>query len=190
MSEFTDALEQACGGLPPEHAEALEAHYRLLTRWNRVINLTRVEDLREAVERHYGESLFLAAHLPAGVLRVADVGSGAGFPGLPIAVVRPECAVTLIESHQRKAVFLREASRGMKNVRVLAVRAEAVREEFDWAVTRAVKMEPMAGILSRMAAHIGVLGGGEVGRAGGVEWQEPIRLPWGEARFLWMGRRL
>ena len=98
--------------LSPAQVSALDAHYQLLLRWNRTLNLTRVESLEEAVERHYCESVFLASHLPAGPLRVADIGSGAGFPGFPVAVARPDCQVTLIESHQRKAVFLREASRG------------------------------------------------------------------------------
>ena len=74
---------------------------------------------------------------PQGI-RAVDIGTGAGFPGIPIAVVRPECAVTLIESHQRKAVFLREATRDLLNVRVLAMRAEDVKEKFDWIVSRAV----------------------------------------------------
>src|ERR1700738_4164741 len=103
-----------------------------MIRWNQSINLTTVTDPAEAVERHYGESLLLAEHLTAG--RVVDIGSGAGFPGIPVAVVRPECHVTLVESHQRKAVFLREATRQMSNVRVIAKRIEAVQEGFDWSI--------------------------------------------------------
>ena len=107
----------------------LEAHYRLLLLWNRTLNLSAITGLEEAVERHYCESLFLGAHLPPGSLAIVDIGSGAGFPGLPVAVLRPECSVTLIESHQRKAVFLREASRGLPGVRVVAKRAEDVRAD-------------------------------------------------------------
>ena len=117
---------------------ALEAHFELMLRWNAKLNLTRITDRAEAWERHYKESIFLANKLPPGPLKIADVGSGAGFPGIPIAVVRPECQVTLIESHQRKAVFLREATRDLSNVRVLAIRAESVTEQFDWIVSRAV----------------------------------------------------
>jgi 16S rRNA (guanine527-N7)-methyltransferase len=120
---------------------ALEAHFELMLRWNAKLNLTRITDREQAWERHYKESIFLAHKLPAGPLRIADVGSGAGFPGIPIAVVRPECSVTLIESHQRKAVFLREATRDLPNVRVLAMRAEDVGEKFDWIVSRAVSPE-------------------------------------------------
>ena len=73
---------------------ALEQHYGLLTRWNKVLNLTAVRSVEEAVERHYCESVFAAIHLPAGPISVADVGSGAGFPGIPIAILRPDCLVT------------------------------------------------------------------------------------------------
>ncbi len=111
---FADLLRERLRGiveLSPGQIAALEAHYELLVRWNKTVNLTTITSLEEAVERHYCESLFLGAHLPAGNLRVVDVGSGAGFPGFPVAILRPECSVTLVESHQRKAVFLREASR-------------------------------------------------------------------------------
>ena len=97
---------------------ALQRHHELLERWNQRLNLTRID----SVERNYGESLFLGKHLPEGPLRICDIGSGAGFPGFPVAVLRPDCEVTLIESHQRKAVFLKEAARGIANIRVLAKR--------------------------------------------------------------------
>src|SRR5580658_10060097 len=124
--------------LSPEQIHALEAHYELLVRWNQSVNLTRITSLEEAVERHYCEALFLGAYLPAGALRVVDVGSGAGFPGFPVAILRPDCTVALVESHQRKAVFLREASRKVGNVRVIAKRADDVEEEFDHLISRAV----------------------------------------------------
>lgn len=176
--------------LPPGQLDALQAHYELLVRWNRVLNLTRIEDAREAAERHYGESLFLASHLPAGSLRIADVGSGAGFPGFPVAVARPECEVSLVESHQRKAVFLREAGRGSKNIRVLAVRAEAVRDEFDWVVSRAVSYEDLGRTIGRLAPNAALLTGAEApGEELSFCWNEPIPLPWGNHRFLRIGRR-
>jgi 16S rRNA (guanine527-N7)-methyltransferase len=176
--------------LTQEQLDALQAHYELLVRWNRILNLTRIEDAREAAERHYGESLFLASHLPAGSLRIADIGSGAGFPGFPVAVARPECTVTLIESHQRKAVFLREASRAVKNVRVLPVRAETVKEQFDWLVSRAVSYEDLGRTLSRLAPSATLLTGAEAPPPDlQFSWKEPISLPWGKQRFLRVGQR-
>lgn len=175
--------------LTMQQTDALQAHYDLMMRWNQVLNLTRI-DARQAAERHYGESVFLASHLPAGPLRIADVGSGAGFPGFPVAVVRPDCAVTLIESHQRKAVFLREASRAVKNIRIMAVRAEAVREEFDWVVSRAVSYEDLGRTLGRLAPNAALLTGADgPGDALSFCWNEPILLPWGKQRFLRLGQR-
>lgn len=169
--------------------DRLQAHYELLVRWNKVLNLTRIEDPREAAERHYGEALFLASHLPEGPLRIADIGSGAGFPGFPVAVARPDCMVSLIESHQRKAVFLREASRAMSNVRVMAIRAEAVDEQFDWAVSRAVSYEDLGGTLGRVAPRAALLTGAEAPSGNlGFSWNEPIPLLWGKQRFLRIGQ--
>jgi 16S rRNA (guanine527-N7)-methyltransferase len=124
--------------LSPAELELLERHYLLLQRWNRTLNLTRITDLVETVKLNYCESLFLGMKLPPGPLRVADIGSGAGFPGIPIAIIRSDITVTLIESHQRKAVFLRESSAGIPNLRVLPIRAENCSERFDWVVSRAV----------------------------------------------------
>ena len=136
---------------------ALEAHYQLLLKWNRRLNLTSIKDLEEVVTRHYGESLFLGARLPEGALRIVDVGSGAGFPGFPVAVLRPECEVTLVESHQRKAVFLREASRGLPNVRVLGLRAEEVKNGPGIALSP--RVGPRA---KRGPIRLGHLAGGEL----------------------------
>lgn len=175
--------------LTPEQEAALEAHLELLMRWNRSLNLTAIRSREEAIERHYCESLFLGARLPAGALRIADVGSGAGFPGFPVAVLRPECSVTLIESHQRKAVFLREASRKVPNVRVLAKRAENVGETFDWVISRAVSYADLAGVLKKLAQNADLLSGAErPPESMGFVWDAPVALPWGSQRFLWTGR--
>ncbi len=175
--------------LTPEQEAALEAHLELLMRWNRSLNLTAIRSREEAIERHYCESLFLGARLPAGALRIADVGSGAGFPGFPVAVLRPECSVTLIESHQRKAVFLREASRKVPNVRVLAKRAEDVGETFDWVISRAVSYADLASVLKKLAPNADLLSGAErPPESLGFVWDAPVALPWGSQRFLWTGR--
>jgi 16S rRNA G527 N7-methylase RsmG len=162
---------------------ALESHYELLIRWNKILNLTRIEGRQEAIERHYGESLFLAQHIDSG--RIADVGSGAGFPGLVVAIARPDCSVTLIESHQRKAVFLREASRKLSNIRVLAKRASEVDERFDWMISRAVSYEDLG--KPRLADRVALLSGLEEPPANwGMNWQT-IPLPSGRQRFLRIG---
>ena len=176
-------------GLTPSQVSALEGHLDLLVRWNQKLNLTAIRSREEAIRRHYWESLFLGLHLPAGQLRIADVGSGAGFPGLPVSILRPDCFVTLIESHQRKAVFLREASRGVGNVRVVAKRAQDVKETFDHVISRAVSYEDLSAFLKILAPCADLLGGAEVPPVElGFMWQDPVPLPWGERRFLWQGR--
>ena len=189
---FAELLRSKLAGtceLSGEQIERMRQHYDLLTRWNRVLNLTSVRTLEEGVERHYCESVFLACHLPEGPVSVADVGSGAGFPGIPIAIMRPDCAVSLIESHQRKAVFLREATRELANVRVVAKRAEDVVERFDWVVSRAVKYADVSWALKELGRSAEVLTGEvRASELPGFEWQEPVRLPWGTHRYLWIGR--
>ena len=190
---FPELLVARLGGtvfLSPAQVALLEAHYQLLKRWNQMLNLTRIEDVAEAVERHYCESLFLGAHLPIGSLTIADVGSGGGFPGFPVAVLRPECAVTLIEAHQRKAVFLKEATRSMPNVRVLGKRAEEVTERFDRVISRAVSYEDLVRPLKKLASAADLLTGVEEPPVKmGFTWQAPTALPWGKQRYLRVGVR-
>lgn len=160
------------GTLTQQQLTLLEDHYRLLLRWNRKINLTRITSLQDAVRYHYCESLYLATRLPKEYLRIVDVGSGAGFPGIPVAIYRPECTVDLVESHQRKAVFLREAIRGLTNVRVLAHRAEEVTDSYNWIISRAVRPEEVLKL--NLAPHVAVLG------------VEGDSLPWGDNRALFL----
>ena len=189
---FPDLLRArlpAAAPLSEELVAQLVRHCELMLKWNRTLNLTRIDRLDEVVERHYCESVFLARHLPPSG-RIVDIGSGAGFPGIPVAVLCPGSAVTLVESHQRKAVFLKEAARQLPNVRVLACRAEAVRERFDWAISRAVSYEDLRGPLKALAANAALLTGLDEPPASlGFSWEEPILLPWGTARFLRIGRQ-
>jgi 16S rRNA (guanine527-N7)-methyltransferase len=89
----------------------LSTYLDLLLKWNARTNLTAIRDPEEIVRRHFGESLFVAGHLDPGTITLLDFGSGAGFPGLPIALLRPDIQVTLAESQNKKATFLREAVR-------------------------------------------------------------------------------
>jgi len=198
---FAELLRERLAGvveLTPEQIQVLEHHYELLVRWNRSLNLTSIRSMEEAVERHYCESLFLAIHLPAEAMSIADIGSGAGFPGIPVAVLRPDCRITLIEAHHRKAVFLREASREMPNVEVLAKRAENVVDvfagtssrEFDRAISRAVGYEHLAKVLKLLASAADLLTGAEEPPEElCFTWNEPLPLPWGISRFLRRGFR-
>ena len=189
---FAELLLQKLSGiveLSSEQIAILQEHYELLLRWNRKLNLTAIDTLEEAVERHYCESLFLGVHLPSRPMSIADVGSGAGFPGFPVAVLRTDCQVTLIESHVRKAVFLREASRNLTNMRVLTMRAEQVQTTFDSVISRAVSYEDLAPMLRRIGRRADLLTGGEAppSALAGFHWLRPVPLPWGTQRFLRTG---
>src|SRR5215469_6726048 len=127
--------------IPPAILPELSLYLDLLLKWNARTNLTAIRHPEEIVRRHFGESLFTARHLgdPDTLL---DLGSGAGFPGLPIALLRPEIRVALAESQSKKATFLREAVRtlGVPNVEVWAARAESlpVDRRFHTVTLRAV----------------------------------------------------
>jgi 16S rRNA (guanine527-N7)-methyltransferase len=133
--EFRSELETAIAGfgldrLRDEQLGQLGKHYALLCRWNQRINLTRIIEPREAAKLHYAESLF-GARFIAGARTVLDIGSGAGFPAIPLAVARPDVSVTALEANQKKSLFLREVKDELKleNLEV----ANARLEEFDWA---------------------------------------------------------
>jgi 16S rRNA (guanine527-N7)-methyltransferase len=123
----------------------LSRYLDLVIAANARMNLTRIADRPSADVQHVGDALTLLPHLPHGPAKLADVGSGPGVPGIPLAIVRPDFTVVLIEATQKKAAFLREtaAALGLANVTVWSDRAEAVglsedRASFDVAVARAV----------------------------------------------------
>lgn len=135
----------------------LFAHYQLMCRWNGRLNLTSVIELEAAAVRHYAESLFLGSLIPQEALRIADVGSGAGFPGFPCAALLPQSQVFLIESDQRKAAFLREASDYSKNVRVRCVRSDSFIDKVDAVIGRAVRPAEIIDAARHVANWYGIL---------------------------------
>jgi 16S rRNA (guanine527-N7)-methyltransferase len=132
--------------ISPELAAQLLVYLDLILKWNVRVNLTSIRNPEEIVRRHFGESLFAAAHLgPCGTL--LDFGSGAGFPGLPIQLLRPDVQVTLAESRARKAAFLQEAVRTLNlTTEVWPHRVESLPADrtFDAVTLRAVDDMPAA----------------------------------------------
>jgi 16S rRNA (guanine527-N7)-methyltransferase len=171
----------------------LYGHYELLIRWNQRMNLTAVKPGAEMVIRHYCESLFFAAHLPSAKqeISVLDLGSGAGFPGIPMAVLKPDWHITLIEPSQRKAVFLRESGRNLLNVSVSAQRMEHCTAYGDWIVARAVDPKEVLRHVPRLAPNVGLmLGEDDFSSIQGdkrIAWSEPVRLPWGDRKVCVYG---
>jgi 16S rRNA (guanine527-N7)-methyltransferase len=187
---FNDLLVRGCEGIwspTPLQVGQLHRHYEMLVRWNKILNLTSVREERDIIERHFLESIFLGSYLPEWALRIADIGSGAGFPGIPVAIMRPASSVTLIESHQRKAAFLKEVARELLNTRVIAARAEDVEEEFDWAISRAVAPDQLAPALRRARNALLLAGDSGPELIAGFTWEPPIKLPWGKQRYIWSG---
>ena len=126
-------------GLPTEPlVTRLLDYLALLTRWNGTYNLTAIRDPAEMVPKHLLDSLSIWPYVRG---HLADIGSGAGLPGIPLALALPDCRITLIESNGKKARFLREAQRqlGLANLRVAESRAESYvsPERFDCLVSRA-----------------------------------------------------
>jgi len=191
---FVEVLERELAGwvtLSDDQVFRLYEHYVLLDHWSKKMNLTSVEPGVETVIRHYCESLVFAAQLDSCAGSIVDVGSGAGFPGVPLAILKPGARVSLIESNQRKAVFLREATRGLPNVSVIAQRVEDVSSVFDTLVARAVNSKEVVALIPRLASKIGLMLGEahflQLQTGKHVAWSEPIRLPWGDRRICVFG---
>ncbi|MBI3278581.1 MAG: class I SAM-dependent methyltransferase [Acidobacteria bacterium] len=172
----------------------MEAHYRLLVRWNERLNLTSIRTAAAAVERHYCESVFAAVALasyPAGT-RIMDAGSGAGFPGIPMGIVRPDWQIFLLESDERKGVFLCEATYQLANFDVIPKRLEVISGQFDLLVARAVRPVEVLAAVPRLAPAVAMLLGKDdaaaLGTTSSIRWDDPIQLPWGARRYLLHGR--
>jgi 16S rRNA (guanine527-N7)-methyltransferase len=189
----------------------------ILQHWNARINLTAIRNEEEIVTRHFGESLFAATHLfpppvvkeddrpeagsPKPEARVADVGSGAGFPGIPIKLWAPNIALTLIESNQKKATFLREVARSLTltYINIQNIRAETLPlSGFDVVTLRAVErfeaILPTAAGLVTPAGRLALLIASSQQAAArsaipDVTWDPPIPIPQSQSRQLLIGHR-
>lgn len=182
------------------HSKRFEEYLFLLLRWNARVNLTAIRDEEGILRRHFVESIVCARALPAGITSLLDFGSGAGFPGIPIALCCPEIAVTLAESQGKKAAFLSEAVRVLGiSAKVHSGRAEVLQPTFDCVTLRAVdRMEAAIQAAARLVRSGGWLAvmttGGELEKlksaAGELfAWSEVIPLPGGEDRILAKGVR-
>ena len=151
--------EAGLAALDSAQAGAFEVYLSLILRWNARVNLTAIRDEEGILKRHFVESIACARALPAGIHTLLDFGSGAGFPGIPIALCRPEIAVMLAESQNKKAAFLREAVRVLGlSTEVHSGRAEVLRTVFDCVTLRAVdKMESAVQVAAQLVGSSGWL---------------------------------
>ena len=199
-AEISDSL--ALYGAAPKAVlcDRIRAYISLLLRWNERISLTTVTDPHEILKFHFGESVFAAPSVPIQFGRLADVGSGAGFPGIPLAMLVTELQVTLIESNLKKASFLSEVIRtlDLPNVSVIRSRMENLQSNlpaFDFVTARAVGafddlLAWSASALTPSGKLILWISGkdaAEIARTPEWSWREPIHIPGSRARFLLVG---
>jgi len=191
-------------GPPPALLEQLQRYLDLLLLWNARVNLTAVRDPEEIVTRHFGESLFAARILLGDSQQsasLADVGSGAGFPGIPMKLFAPELAFTLIESHNKKAAFLREVIRTLQldGSEVFCGRAEQWGKTADLVTLRAVEQfERSLPVAAARVAPGGklclLIGTGQIPKAKQVlgaswRWEEPQLVPESSGRVVIVSTR-
>lgn len=199
-------------------AAALFAHIStyvdILMRWNSRINLTAIRDPEQIVTRHFGESLFAARHLfpletvaagapspavPASPISLADVGSGAGFPGIPIKLWAPAVSIVLIESNHKKGAFLREVSRSLilTDINIYNGRAEAFPPNTCDVVTlRAVErfhiaLPVAAGLLKPHGRLALLISSAQLPQVHSLlpdhHWSPPLSIPQSTSRILLLG---
>jgi len=211
--------------LTPSQLDQISIYIDVLLRWNARLNLTAIRQEKEIVTRHFGESLFLARHLfPAetadsdsirtleggpskpglgGNVRVIDIGSGAGFPAIPLKIWAPNLRLTLIESNHKKAAFLNEVARALKltGINVINDRAEALTaslgsqadvvtlravDSSETIIPQAVSLLAPKGIMALLTttsrlAYIKTLSD--------LTWNLEIKVPESTARLLLVGYR-
>jgi len=185
-----------------EQVVLIQQYIRILLRWNEKLNLTAIRDPLEILYRHFCESMFAAGAIPVDKGRLADIGSGPGFPGIPLKIARPELELCLVESNIKKGTFLAEVVRELQltNTRVLISRYEELGEEIaplDYVCSRAVgEFQPFLGWASseRVQAHQVILWIGgrdleEVRKLKNWEWEEPILIPKSLQRYLLVGKK-
>lgn len=185
MSTDIDTLrpELAAGlealGLPTALATPLLAYLALLARWNATYNLTAIRDPRDMVAKHLLDSLAMQPFV-RGLRTLADLGTGPGLPGIPLAIATPGLQVTLVESNGKKARFLREAVRqlGLGNVQVAESRIEAFQPgtHFDAITARALATLPL---ILELGGHLPGPGGRLLAMKGVVPDEEIATLPAG-----------
>jgi 16S rRNA (guanine527-N7)-methyltransferase len=190
-------------GLAPDFgvSDQIRTYVALLLKWNSTISLTAITDPIEICKLHFGESVFATSAVPVREGRLADLGSGAGFPGLPLKIASPEIELTLIESNGRKAAFLSEVVRSLEleGVEVFRGRVEdhAPDRPYEWIVARALGQhddllkwatENLAPS-GRVVLWLGEDDATAISQAPNWEWRFPVPIPGSKRRVLLVGSR-
>ncbi len=187
-------------GLESHFFDQIRNYIDLLLRWNRRMSLTTITDPLEILRLHFGESLFAIPSVPIRHGRLADVGTGAGFPAVPIRMAFDALSLTLIESNRKKRVFLAEVARelALKNVQIPSGRMEDLRDaclELDFVTARAVaindaflawasaSLKPAGSLILWLGHHDSL----EISLSKRFAWREPIKIPNSDRRVILVG---
>jgi 16S rRNA (guanine527-N7)-methyltransferase len=196
---ISDTLSAYGVATSPASANSIRVYISMLLRWNGKISLTTVVDPTEILKFHFGESLFAISKVPISHGRLADVGSGAGFPGLPIAMFLSDLEVVLIESNLKKATFLSEVIRELKivNVSVRRERVEEITENSDFTFVTARALGQNDQLLrwssrslkskGKVVLWLGEADAASVSNTKGWQWTNKIPIPESERRVLLVG---
>lgn len=153
LSEAFPAYAEICGTkLSASEIDLFCHYYELVVRWNPKLHLTTIIDPELFAQRHVAESIFASQHLHKSITKIWDLGSGLGVPGIPIAILRPDLPVTLVEAGRKKSVFLKEVSDSLhlKNVSVLNARFETLTQVERGNCITARALEKMSLLIPRI----------------------------------------
>ena len=202
LAEIANALSPYINApLTDPQLARIAAYLGLLKKWNQTIPLTSIEADSEIVARHFGESIFASRFLACDTGRLADVGSGAGFPGIPLKICLPALRVTLIEPNLKKCAFLRELTvvLALESVEILRNPYENVAsppESFDFVCSRALgnyrRLLQWARRVLTPGGHVilwlGLDDATSLSRQEGWNWQLPANIPESKRRVLLIGQ--
>ena len=202
LEEIARTLSPYVGKAVTDPQLASIARYlAVLKKWNQTIPLTSIEDDTEIVARHFGESMFAGSFFPLERGRLADVGSGGGFPGFPLKIVFPELQVTLVEPNMKKCAFLREAQGvlGISGVEVVRSRYEdfsTAPNLFDFICSRALggygRLLKWSKTVLKPKGYVilwlGIEDSNLLARTKGWSWGLPVSIPESRRRVILMGR--
>ena len=198
--QITEALQPYGIQITEDQCTSISIYINKLQIWNAAVSLTALEDPLEIVRRHFGESLFAASLQPMSFGRLADVGSGAGFPGLALRIMHPGLTVTLLEPNLKKAAFLKEVCQtlSLSGVEIARTPYEnyADTSKFDFICSRALgnyramlkwartAITPEGTALLWLGVDDSIL----IGRTPGWNWELPVKIPESRRRVILCGR--
>lgn len=207
-AEYGRLLEGVISGLglrPGERqVEQLATHFALLVHWNRKINLTSLRRPEAIAVRHFEESLFLTKVVNVGTGLLIDVGSGAGFPGLPVKIACPAITAVLLEPNKKKTAFLKEVIRhcGLEGIEVRSERLEeaaqgALAGRASFVTMRAVALtadllvdlKKLLAPDGRLALFLGETDARALTASTEMQWEPPAPIPHSQRRVIVVGHR-